>query len=123
MTNQKRVCSICQREFEGFGHNPWPVVEAVAERCCDICDEMTVLPARIRKWEEDCNYTKLEEEGKRLTLEAAKFGAIGRALGRAGAKNLMELFSDPKHEQAAGALADELHAIDLQHWSPNGEGN
>lgn len=37
-------CSICQRSYYGHGNNAWPVNEG---RCCDECNHVVVLPARV----------------------------------------------------------------------------
>lgn len=47
MTNQEYVCCICGKKFTGWGNNPWPVVEDVNARCCDVCNNRVVLTARI----------------------------------------------------------------------------
>jgi hypothetical protein len=39
------TCSICQAPYAGYGNNAYPVNEG---RCCDDCNSMTVIPARIR---------------------------------------------------------------------------
>lgn len=38
-------CCICGEEFEGYGNNPWPVMED--GRCCDDCNHDYVVPARL----------------------------------------------------------------------------
>jgi hypothetical protein len=38
-------CSLCGREEIGYGHNPEPIKPA-DERCCDICNDQFVIPAR-----------------------------------------------------------------------------
>ena len=47
-------CSICGEYFDGWGNNAWPINDGV---CCDFCNMIEVLPARIstayRKKEED----------------------------------------------------------------------
>ena len=43
--NEKKVCCICGREFTGWSNNPWPVKED--GECCDECNMMHVLPARL----------------------------------------------------------------------------
>lgn len=39
-----KVCSICQRNYFGWGNNAQPVNDG---RCCDDCNTMIVLPERI----------------------------------------------------------------------------
>lgn len=43
----KYECSICGQFFEGFGNNPWPATFGENDRCCDRCNMIAVLPARI----------------------------------------------------------------------------
>lgn len=37
-------CIICGSKIFGFGHNASPVALG---RCCDICNDVEVIPARI----------------------------------------------------------------------------
>lgn len=41
------VCCICGKAFTGWGNNPYPVVKDEDARCCDDCNAMYVIPARI----------------------------------------------------------------------------
>lgn len=43
---EKQTCCICRKEFEGYGNNPWPM--RPNGRCCDRCDQMFVIPEKIR---------------------------------------------------------------------------
>lgn len=46
----KNVCCICGKEFEGYGNNPWPIgwdVYSEEDRCCNECNTNIVIPARI----------------------------------------------------------------------------
>lgn len=47
MDNGMKICCICGKEFEGWGNNPYPVVKDEDARCCDDCNAMYVIPARI----------------------------------------------------------------------------
>lgn len=47
--NEKHICCICGKEFIGWGNNPYPVVEEEGERCCDDCNAIVVIPARIQR--------------------------------------------------------------------------
>jgi hypothetical protein len=38
-------CSICLRRFMEFGNNAWPINNG---RCCNVCNDNVVIPARIR---------------------------------------------------------------------------
>ena len=63
-------CCICGCEIEGYGNNPqgavWKdkrgeIVEAEFDdecRCCDVCDQMYVIPGRIYRLQ------KARQEGK-----------------------------------------------------------
>ena len=42
----KQECSICGEEYRGFGNNADPINNG---RCCDICDDIKVIPARLKK--------------------------------------------------------------------------
>ena len=44
--NTLKICCICGLCFEGFGNNPWPVVDSENAVCCDDCDSLVVLPER-----------------------------------------------------------------------------
>jgi len=37
-------CSICGKEFEGWGNNAWPVNDGT---CCDECNANVVIPMRL----------------------------------------------------------------------------
>ena len=39
-------CIICGNLYEGYGHNPSPVIGG---RCCDSCHIKVVIPARLRR--------------------------------------------------------------------------
>lgn len=45
--NQEYECCICGKKFTGWGNNPYPVVDDENARCCDMCNETKVLPARL----------------------------------------------------------------------------
>lgn len=40
-------CCICGCEIVGYGNNPDPV--KLKGRCCDTCDWMYVIPARMER--------------------------------------------------------------------------
>lgn len=44
---QEYVCCICGKKFTGWGNNPWPVVKDDDARCCDVCNDTEVIPARL----------------------------------------------------------------------------
>ena len=41
---EKKVCSICGLEYKGYGNDAEPINSG---RCCDTCNNMKVIPARI----------------------------------------------------------------------------
>lgn len=43
-----KKCCICGKEFTGWGNNPWPIVDEEDARCCDNCNMMYVVPARLK---------------------------------------------------------------------------
>ena len=45
--DEKHICCICGEEFTGWGNNPSPVNDDENARCCDICNDTVVVPARI----------------------------------------------------------------------------
>ena len=47
MDNGVKTCCICGKVFEGWGNNPYPVVKDEDARCCDDCNAIYVIPARI----------------------------------------------------------------------------
>ena len=48
---KKKVCCICDKEFEGYGNNPWPIKEnyknGSIQECCDDCNVKYVISARL----------------------------------------------------------------------------
>lgn len=42
------TCSICGKRFKGFGNNPAPVTNGENDRCCNVCNESIVFPARMK---------------------------------------------------------------------------
>jgi hypothetical protein len=43
--SKRQVCSICRLAFVEFGNNAWPINKG---RCCNICNDTVVIPARLR---------------------------------------------------------------------------
>jgi len=41
MTNK---CPLCEKEFEGYGHNSEPIAKGF---CCDSCNLSKVIPSRL----------------------------------------------------------------------------
>ena len=44
---EEKRCCICNKTFIGFGNNPWPISKKEEDVCCDNCNTMYVIPARI----------------------------------------------------------------------------
>ena len=43
----EQYCSICGKEFEGYGNNAYPVNSG---RCCDKCNTSIVVPRRMQDY-------------------------------------------------------------------------
>ena len=43
----KKVCSICGAGFTEWGNNPEPVKSFEEGECCNVCNEIHVIPARL----------------------------------------------------------------------------
>jgi hypothetical protein len=44
-----KQCSICFRRYTEFGHPAEPVESG---RCCNVCNDLVVIPARLRAMRE-----------------------------------------------------------------------
>lgn len=44
-----KKCCLCDKEFEGFGNNPYPLVDDKNAYCCDECNFTKVITARIEE--------------------------------------------------------------------------
>ena len=48
------VCCLCNEEIQPeisgwkFGHNPAPLGETEDDRCCQVCNNTKVIPARLQ---------------------------------------------------------------------------
>tara|TARA_R100001163_G_C5027526_1_gene168699 strand:- start:913 stop:1113 length:201 start_codon:yes stop_codon:yes gene_type:complete len=42
----KSSCCLCGKDLGGSGHNAFPLADG---RCCDSCNYLSVIPARIKK--------------------------------------------------------------------------
>ena len=47
MDNVEFQCCVCGKDFNGYGNNPWPVSDNPNDRCCDLCNILKVIPARL----------------------------------------------------------------------------
>ena len=41
-------CSLCSETYINHGHNPEPL-KSFEKRCCDLCNEIKVIPARMKQ--------------------------------------------------------------------------
>ena len=46
--NEIYTCCLCGEVFEGWGNNPWPLNKDADARCCDACNDLKVIPARLQ---------------------------------------------------------------------------
>ena len=49
---KKQICVICGETFSEWPNNAMPVKEG---KCCEVCNEIKVIPARVRMIEEQIN--------------------------------------------------------------------
>ena len=49
MTDIGYECCICGKICTDWGNNPWPVNESEDARCCDECNSLYVVPARLEQ--------------------------------------------------------------------------
>lgn len=61
MKSKKQKCCICNKEFIGFGNNPYPLKEK--GRCCDECNYL-VLVERLKVLEHKNKMIKIIDEGR-----------------------------------------------------------
>lgn len=40
-------CCICGKEAGKYGNNSWPIYKDEVKKCCDTCNFMYVIPARL----------------------------------------------------------------------------
>ena len=43
------ICCLCGGSFANYGNNPWPLGKKPDDRCCNHCNGVKVIPARIRQ--------------------------------------------------------------------------
>ena len=53
-----QVCSICSNPFFEFGNNAQPINNG---RCCNICNDTKVIPARLKTMREHLMKEKEDE--------------------------------------------------------------
>jgi hypothetical protein len=51
-----KTCSICKKNFSGFGNNPKPTKNlSINDRCCDDCNKSVVITRRWRELNREIN--------------------------------------------------------------------
>lgn len=43
------ICCFCFAPLTDGGNNPYPAEKEEGARCCDYCNQMRVIPARLRQ--------------------------------------------------------------------------
>lgn len=66
-------CCLCGKEIHGLGNNPWPVDKTDEARCCDDCNMLTVVPARLAELVDGKCRRDKEEKEKPLKLDRDEF--------------------------------------------------
>jgi hypothetical protein len=61
-----RICCICKVRYIGLGNNAWPIDNH--GRCCDVCNSLHVIPARIKQMRKqlEASRDKSERVSKRI---------------------------------------------------------
>lgn len=100
----KKVCSICGKEFDGFGNNAKPVNDGV---CCDKCNAEVVIPRRMeecmagKKQDDVNNEDYVDDNAKKFLrqLADAKYGMMKQ--------NMIDIINNdgkPASEEEVGKL-------------------
>jgi len=42
-------CVICDDNILGYGNNPWPLFNDDEGECCQFCNDVYVIPARLEQ--------------------------------------------------------------------------
>ena len=67
---KKSRCCLCGKEFDGFGNDPRPVMEAFGKGewnvCCDDCNMRRVIPARMKGLHTGDIKDRRNEDGNKL---------------------------------------------------------
>lgn len=58
----EKICCICGNKIDGFGNNPWPIIDDEDSECCDACNTSVVIPQRLRYMMERDKERKLNGE-------------------------------------------------------------
>jgi len=44
---EDKTCCICGLDFSEWGNNPEPLMAFESGKCCNVCNDVYVIPARI----------------------------------------------------------------------------
>ena len=118
----KKVCVICGKEYDGYGNNAQPVKDG---KCCDKCNQEVVIPARIKKMglkeeAEDLDIdTKVEimepETLDDLELEKEESNKEDCCVDDSKLIELLHKFLEKEGLELDGKGEEEQHFIDLYH--------
>lgn len=61
-TPKRKHCSICNEWFSGFGNNAAPINHG---SCCDTCNWLVVIPARIARVTKGMDPREVPERGSK----------------------------------------------------------
>lgn len=59
----KYTCCFCGNTFDGYGNNPYPLNKNPKAQCCNTCNMMYVVPARMNNLKEQREKSKLHRYG------------------------------------------------------------
>ena len=117
----KKVCVICGKEYDGYGNNAQPVKDG---KCCDKCNQEVVIPARIKKMglkeAEDLDIdTKVEimepETLDDLELEKEESNKEDCCVDDSKLIELLHKFLEKEGLELDGKGEEEQHFIELYH--------
>lgn len=118
----KKVCVICGKEYDGYGNNAQPVKDG---KCCDKCNQEVVIPARIKKMglkeeAEDLDIdTKAEimepETLDDLELEKEESNKEDCCVDDSKLIELLHKFLEKEGLELDGKGEEEQHFIELYH--------
>ena len=46
---ETKTCCICEQDFTEWGNNPEPIKPFEEGKCCNTCNDIYVIPARMRR--------------------------------------------------------------------------
>jgi len=124
-----KPCSICGQPFTGYGNNPEPVVPISTGQCCDTCNAVIVIPARMRGMgfrADTIVQQRAKSRGLDARLEKSKKKPTDKATGEGVRRNFWKgLFSFKKNAESFEAPegvclfcdeTEELLPVNLDGW-------